>query len=217
MPSVVILRVLLEVSVGLVRRWDRRRTYIGYISKEEVERRRARQRHTVVQSSYHFRPGTKGILCSTPVAPIAGHVMFRFGLGIGALNLVVKAPLASQANHEEVRGLVEEVVNKSREEEEGSLHVLDLAPEEKDRVLRGQNMTPCEILPGVQKSGQKAESCPGRNKWWQVRGETMHWQTIQGVLDWVMAGKNMDGARYGMEKSVNGDYGDIIRAGGGCV
>ncbi|CAH7669907.1 hypothetical protein PPACK8108_LOCUS4561 [Phakopsora pachyrhizi] len=57
---------------------DRRRTDIGYISKAVVERRldrtvgpvglwhwavelgrRARQQHTVVRSSYHFRPGTK--------------------------------------------------------------------------------------------------------------------------------------------------------------
>ncbi|CAH7687948.1 hypothetical protein PPACK8108_LOCUS22819 [Phakopsora pachyrhizi] len=50
-----------EVSVGLVRR--RRRTDIRYISKAVVEgrldktvggRRRARRRHTVVRSSYHF-------------------------------------------------------------------------------------------------------------------------------------------------------------------
>ncbi|CAH7688113.1 hypothetical protein PPACK8108_LOCUS23026 [Phakopsora pachyrhizi] len=49
-----------EVSVGLVRRW--RRTDIRYISKAVVEgqsdknhwRARARRRHTVVRSSYHF-------------------------------------------------------------------------------------------------------------------------------------------------------------------
>ncbi|CAH7677142.1 hypothetical protein PPACK8108_LOCUS12280 [Phakopsora pachyrhizi] len=65
-----------EVSVGLVRREtprrlkDQRRTDIRDISKAVVGRavnlliklgvgRRARQRHTEVRSSYHFRVGTK--------------------------------------------------------------------------------------------------------------------------------------------------------------
>ncbi|CAH7684109.1 hypothetical protein PPACK8108_LOCUS18108 [Phakopsora pachyrhizi] len=74
-----------EISVGLVKRLDRRRTDIGYISKAVIERpsdrtvgskrlgvgparlwhwavevgRRAGQRHTVVRSSYQFRVGTK--------------------------------------------------------------------------------------------------------------------------------------------------------------
>ncbi|CAH7688150.1 hypothetical protein PPACK8108_LOCUS23066 [Phakopsora pachyrhizi] len=63
-----------DVSVGLVRRW--RRTDIRYIGKAVVERRlgvgpvglwhwavevgrRARRRHTVVWTSYHFRVGAK--------------------------------------------------------------------------------------------------------------------------------------------------------------
>ncbi|KAI8445595.1 hypothetical protein BY996DRAFT_6580935 [Phakopsora pachyrhizi] len=75
-----------EVSVGLVRQWDRRRTDIRYISKVVVERRsdrtvgpvglwhwvvkvgrRAMQRHTVVRSSYHFRVGTKFLRLLEPV------------------------------------------------------------------------------------------------------------------------------------------------------
>ncbi|CAH7671592.1 hypothetical protein PPACK8108_LOCUS6386 [Phakopsora pachyrhizi] len=61
--------VSLEVSVGLVRRREtphQRRTDIRDISKAVVGRavgqglsRRARQRHTEVRSSYHFRAGTK--------------------------------------------------------------------------------------------------------------------------------------------------------------
>ncbi|CAH7670805.1 hypothetical protein PPACK8108_LOCUS5541 [Phakopsora pachyrhizi] len=57
------------VSVGLVRRRETprwRRTDIRYIGKAVVERqsdrtvgRRARRRHTVVRSSYHFRVGAK--------------------------------------------------------------------------------------------------------------------------------------------------------------
>ncbi|CAH7670117.1 hypothetical protein PPACK8108_LOCUS4806 [Phakopsora pachyrhizi] len=49
---------------------------------------------------------------------------------------------------------------------------------------RGQNMTPGEILPGVQKSGQIFDSCPGR-------------RTMQGVLDWIRAGLPEDTAWKG--------------------
>ncbi|KAI8455248.1 hypothetical protein BY996DRAFT_6522914 [Phakopsora pachyrhizi] len=62
-----------EVSVGLVRRWGRRRTDIRYISKAVVEGRldktavrvgrRARRRHTVVRSSYHFSSELDNIGC----------------------------------------------------------------------------------------------------------------------------------------------------------
>ncbi|CAH7674686.1 hypothetical protein PPACK8108_LOCUS9608 [Phakopsora pachyrhizi] len=85
----------------------------------------------------------------------------------------------------------------------------------------GQNMTPGEIFPGVQKSGQIFDSCPGSG-------------TMQGVLDWIRAGlfedrgirrMDMDGAEEwherltggsGVRRSWKGDDGDIIRAGGGC-
>ncbi|KAI8444825.1 hypothetical protein BY996DRAFT_6546955 [Phakopsora pachyrhizi] len=79
-----------EVSVGLVRRWERRRTDIRYISKAVVEKavgrnrpvglwhwavevgRKARQWHTVVRSSYHFRGGTKYM-------NMAGYVIHEYG------------------------------------------------------------------------------------------------------------------------------------------
>ncbi|KAI8444411.1 hypothetical protein BY996DRAFT_6554271 [Phakopsora pachyrhizi] len=87
--------------------------------------------------------------------------------------------------------------------------------------IGGQNMTLGEIFPGVQKSCQIFDSCPGSG-------------TMQGVLDWMRAGLPEDRGHkedgYGQsggqawegvrwqwcEEDKDGDDEDIIRAGGGC-
>ncbi|CAH7668216.1 hypothetical protein PPACK8108_LOCUS2689 [Phakopsora pachyrhizi] len=72
---------------------------------------------------------------------------------------------------------------------------------------RGQNMTPGEILPGVQKSGQIFDSCSGR---------TSDGKTMQGVLDWVRAGRN--GCGWGSEMTWKDGRWKRCKeeAGGGC-
>ncbi|KAI8452228.1 hypothetical protein BY996DRAFT_6593182 [Phakopsora pachyrhizi] len=79
--------------------------------------------------------------------------------------------------------------------------------EPKPGFLRGQNMTPGEILPGVQKSGQIFDSCPANKASWTEGG--------QGLLQ-DMDGAGVKAAGSGGRRSWNGDDGDIIRAGGGC-
>ncbi|CAH7670609.1 hypothetical protein PPACK8108_LOCUS5340, partial [Phakopsora pachyrhizi] len=65
----------------------------------------------------------------------------------------------------------------------------------------GQNMTPGEILPGVQKSCQIFDSCLGSG-------------TMQGVLDWIRAGLFEDRGIRGM--GMDGAEEWHGRAGGGC-
>ncbi|KAI8459904.1 hypothetical protein BY996DRAFT_6589994 [Phakopsora pachyrhizi] len=75
----------------------------------------------------------------------------------------------------------------------------------------GQNMTPGEIFPGVQKSGQIFDSCPGSG-------------TMQGVLDWIRAGLSedrghkKDGYGWSGGMSWRGDRWQWRKeeAGGGC-
>ncbi|KAI8455408.1 hypothetical protein BY996DRAFT_6514839 [Phakopsora pachyrhizi] len=60
------------------------------------------------------------------------------------------------------------------------------------RFVGGQNKTPGEIFPGVQKSGQIFDSCPG--KCLGLKEGRVYWKT-QGIRR-----KDMDGAGNGMER-----------------
>ncbi|CAH7682563.1 hypothetical protein PPACK8108_LOCUS15531 [Phakopsora pachyrhizi] len=76
--------------------------------------------------------------------------------------------------------------------------------------IGGQNMTPGEFLPGVQKSCQIFDSCPGRQGY--LRTEGIRRMDMDGAED----GHGRMTGGSGVRRSWIGNDGDIIRAGGGC-